>query len=53
MLPVFETGLFDDSDSYERFYGFRAEHIVLQEAVADSDFDINEVSSVHTSDWSN
>ena len=49
-LPVFETGLFDDSDNNEQFYGFRAEDIVLREAVADSDFDVNEVSSVHTSD---
>ena len=40
------------SDNNERFYGFRAEDIVLWEAVADSDFDVNEVSSVHTSDWS-
>ena len=40
------------SDNNERFYGFRAEDIVLREAVADSDFDVNEVSSVHTSDWS-
>ena len=40
------------SDNDEWFYGFRAEDIVLQEAVADSDFDINEVSSVHSSDWS-
>ena len=40
------------SDNDERFYGFRAEDIVLREAVADSDFDVNEVSSVHSSDWS-
>ena len=40
------------SDSDERFYGFHAEDIVLREAVADSDYDVNEVSSVHTSDWS-
>ena len=52
MFPVFETGLFNDSDNDERFYGFRAEDIVLREAVADSDSDVNEVSSVHTSDWS-
>ena len=52
MSPVFETGLFDDSDNDKRFYGFHAEDIVLQEAVANSDFDVNEVSSVHTSDWS-
>ena len=51
-LPVFETGPFDDSDNDEWFYGFHAEDIVLREAVADSDFDANEVSSVHTSDWS-
>ena len=50
MLPVFETGLFDDSDNDERFYGFHAEDTVLQEAVADSDFNVNEVSSVHTLD---
>ena len=52
MVLVFETGQFDDSDNDERFYGFRAEDIVLRKAVADSDFDVNEVSSVHTSDWS-
>ena len=40
------------SDNDERFYGFRAEDIVLRGAVADSDFDVNEVSSVHSSDWS-
>ena len=51
-LPVFETGLFNDSDKDERFYGFRAQDIVLREAVADSDFNVYEVSSVHTSDWS-
>ena len=45
--------LFTDSDNDERFFGFRAEDIVLPEAVADSDCNINEVSSVHTSDWSN
>ena len=50
MLPVFETGLCNDSDNDERFYGFRAEDIVLREAVADSNFDVNDVSSVHTSD---
>ena len=53
MLPVFEMCLFDDSDNDERFCGFRAKDIVLQEAVVDSDFDVNEVSSVRTSDWSN
>ena len=52
MLPVFKTGLFDDSNNDERFHGFRAEDIVLREAVADSDFNTNEGSSVHTSDWS-
>ena len=35
MLPVFKTGLFDDSDNDERCYGFHGEDIVLQEAVAD------------------
>ena len=40
------------SDNDKRFYGLCAEDIVLQEVVADSDFDVNEVSSVHTSDWS-
>ena len=40
------------SDNDERFYGFRAEDVVLREAVADSDFDVNEVSSVHSSGWS-
>ena len=40
------------SDNNEQFYGFRPEDIGLREAVADSDFDINEVSRVHTSDWS-
>ena len=48
-LPVFKTDLFNDSENDERFFGFRAEDIVFREAVADSDFDINEVSSV----WSN
>ena len=52
MLPVFETGLFDGSDNDKRFYGFCAEDIVLREAVEDLDFDVNEVSSVHTSEWS-
>ena len=52
MLLVFESGLFDDYYNDERFYGFCGEGIVLREAVADSDFDVNEVSSVHTSDWS-
>ena len=45
--------LFDDSDNDERFCGFHAEDIMLQEAVVDSDFDVNEGSRVHTSDWSN
>ena len=45
--------LFNDSDSDEQFFGFRAEDIVLREAVADSDIDVSEVSSVHTLDWSN
>ena len=40
------------SDNDEQFYGFCAEDIMLQEAVADSDFNVNEVSSVHTLDWS-
>ena len=53
MLPVFEMDLFNHLDNDERFFGFHAEDIVLQEAVADSDFDINEASSVHTSDWAN
>ena len=35
MLPVFKTGLFDDSDNDKRCYGFHGEDIVLQEAVAD------------------
>ena len=39
------------SDNDEQFYGFRTEDIVLREAVADLDFDVNEVSSVHSSDW--
>ena len=47
-----ETGLFDVSDNGEGFYGFHAEDIVLREAVVDSDFDVNEVSSVQTSDSS-
>ena len=51
-LPVFETGLFHDSDNDEQFYDFRAEDIVLQEAVADSDLDVYEVSKFHTLDWS-
>ena len=43
-------GLFDDD---EGFYGFRAKDIVLLETVVGLDFDANEVSSVHTSDWTN
>ena len=39
-----------DSDNDERFFCFRAEDIVLREAVADLDFDVTEVSSVHASD---
>ena len=35
----FKTDLFKDSDNDERYFGFRAQDIVLQEAVADSDFD--------------
>ena len=53
MCHRFSRWVSDDSDNDEQFYGFRTEDIVLQEAVADFDFDINEVSSVHTSDWSN
>ena len=53
MLPVFKMDLFNDSDNDKWFFGFRAEDIVLGEAIADSDFDLNEVSSVHTWDWSN
>ena len=52
-MPVFEMGLFDDLDNDERFYGFRTEDIAIWEAVVDSDFDVNEAGSVHTSDWSN
>ena len=51
-LPVFETRLFDDSDNDERFYGFCAEDIVLREAVADSDFDINPYLTGKTSESS-
>ena len=51
-LLVFKTDLLNNSDNVERFFGFRTENIVLQEAVADSNFDANEVS-VHTSYWSN
>ena len=46
---VFKTDLFNDSDNDKRFFGFHAKDIVLQEVVADSDIDVNEVSSVHTS----
>ena len=53
MCRRFSRWVSDDSDNDEQFCGFRTEDIVLQEAVADFDFDINEVSSVHTSDWSN
>ena len=53
VLLVFEMDIFNDSDNDERFLGFQVEDIVLREAVADSDFDVNEVSSVHTLDWSN
>ena len=44
--------LFNDSDNEEPFFGFRAEDIVLQEAVAGSDIGISKVRSVHTLDWS-
>ena len=40
------------SDNDEQFYGFHAEDIVLREAVADLDFNVTEVCSVHSSDWS-
>ena len=53
MLPIFKTDLFNDSDNDDRFFGFCAEDIVSREAVADLDFDVNEVSSVHSSVWSN
>ena len=51
--PAFKMDLFNDSDNDQRFSGFRTEHIMLWEAVADSEFNVNEVSSVHTSDWRN
>ena len=51
-LPVFKMDLFNDSDNDERFFGVRTEDFVLREAVADSDFEVNEVSSVQTLDWS-
>ena len=44
------SSMISDNDGW--FYGFRAEDIVLREAVADLDFDANEASSVHSSDWS-
>ena len=53
MLQVFKTDLFNNSGNDKRFFGCCAEDTVLQEAVADSDFDVNEVNSVHTSGWSN
>ena len=53
MLPVLKTELFNDSDDDNQFSGFRADDIVFRKAVADSDFNVNEVSSVHKSDWSN
>ena len=43
VLTVFKTDLFNDSDNSKRFFGFRAENIVLREAIADLDFDVNEV----------
>ena len=48
---VFKTDLCNDSDNDERFSGFLAEDIMLREAVADLEFDVNKVSSVPTSDW--
>ena len=51
--PVLKRDLFNNSDNIKRFFGFCAEDIVLREAVAGSDFDVHEVSSVHTLDWSN
>ena len=51
-VASFWDGSLHDSDNDEWFYGFHAEDIVLREAVADSNFEVNEVSSVHTSDWS-
>ena len=51
----FQDGCLQRSDNNERFFGFCAQDIVLQEAVADPDIDVSEVSSVqlHTLDWSN
>ena len=43
-LLVFKTDLFNDSDNDEQLFGFHGEDVVLREAAADSDFDVNEVS---------
>ena len=45
--------LFNGSDNDEQFSGFHAEDIMLREAVADLEFNVNKVCGVHTSDWSN
>ena len=47
-LLVFKTGLFNDSDNSVPLLGFHAED-VLQEAVADSDFDIYELMKLAVS----
>ena len=48
MLPVFKTDLSNHSDNDERFFGFEAECIVLQEAVADSDLTLMKLAvSIH------
>ena len=47
-MLVFETGLLDNSGNDERFYGFRAEDIVLWEAVVDSDLRLIKLAvSIH------
>ena len=53
VLPVIKIDLFNDSDNNEWFSGVCAEDIMLRVTVAASEFDVDEVSSVHTSDWSN
>ena len=43
MLLVFKMDLFSDLDNDERFSDFSTEDIMLREAVADSEFNANEL----------
>ena len=53
IVLVFKMDLFNDSDNEVWFSGFCTDDTMLREAVADSEFNVNEVSSVHIADWSN